>query len=227
MASLRGFSDLSQMLRTVHRPNLIVALALVTATQTRDVLAALAARHSELGAHISSVALTAQHVGVGLGLSSSELQELRYAAELHDVGKVAIPDTILSKPGPLNQEEWEFMRRHTVIGERILAASPALARVAQIVRATHERFDGGGYPDGLEAEGIPLCARIVSVCDAYDAMTSVRPYRLPLPHEEALEELRRCAGSQFDPLVVESFVKVASSVPEDSVGDQIASASAA
>jgi diguanylate cyclase (GGDEF)-like protein len=196
-----------------------------TATQTRDVLlAALAARHSELGDHVSSVALTSQCVGVDLGLSTSELQDLRYAAELHDIGKVAIPDTILSKPGPLDEEEWEFMRRHTVIGERILAASPALSRVAQIVRATHERFDGGGYPDRLRGESIPLSARIVCVCDAYDAMTTLRPYRTPVPHAGALEELRRCAGSQFDPLVVESFIKVADALPEESEGDRIATA---
>ena len=196
------------------------------ATQTRDVLlAALAARHAELGDHVSSVAITAQCVGVDLGLSSSELQDLRYAAELHDIGKVAIPDTILSKPGPLDEEEWEFMRRHTVIGERILAASPALAGVAQIVRASHERFDGGGYPDRLQGTNIPLSARIVSVCDAYDAMTTLRPYRsTPMDHAAALEELRRCARTQFDPRVVESFIKVVDALPDESEGDRVASA---
>ena len=119
---------------------------------------------------------------------------------------MAIPDSILSKPGPLNEEEWEFVRRHTVIGERILAAAPSMATVAEIVRATHERFDGHGYPDAIAGEQIPLAARIIAVCDAYDAMVSARPYRPTATHQEALEELRRCSGTQFDPRVVDAFV---------------------
>jgi diguanylate cyclase (GGDEF)-like protein len=177
------------------------------ARQTRDVLlAALAARHSELGEHLTGVATAAARVGMRLGLGQRDVQELGYAAELHDVGKVAIPDSILSKPGPLDDVEWDFMRRHTVIGERILAAAPSMKSVAEFVRATHERFDGGGYPDGVSGEEIPMAARIISVCDAYDAMVSGRPYRPAVSHQQALVELRRCAGTQFDPQVVDAFV---------------------
>ena len=110
-------------------------------------------------------------------MTVEQLDELRRAAELHDVGKVGIPDAILDKPGPLDDEEWEFMRQHTVLGERILGAAPALRPVAAIVRSTHERWDGRGYPDGLVGEEIPLGSRIVAACDAYEAMTNDRPYR--------------------------------------------------
>ncbi len=127
---------------------------------------------------------------------------MRIAAELHDVGKVAIPDEILLKPGPLDAGEWRFMERHTLIGERIIGSSPGLAPVAAMVRSSHERWDGRGYPDRLSGEDIPLGARIVAVCDAYDAMTKDRSYRSGMDPELALTELRRCAGSQFDPAVV-------------------------
>ena len=177
------------------------------ARQARDVLlAALAARDGELGEHLTGVASAARRVGARLGVAGRDLQDLVYAAELHDVGKVAIPDSILSKPGPLDAVEWDFMRRHTVIGERILSAAPSMTAVATIVRATHERYDGRGYPDGISGEGIPLAARIIAVCDAYDAMVSVRPYRPAIAHAQALAELRDCAGGQFDPRVVDAFV---------------------
>jgi HD-GYP domain-containing protein (c-di-GMP phosphodiesterase class II) len=130
------------------------------------------------------------------------------AAELHDVGKAAIPDAILDKPGALDLKEWDFISRHTLIGERIIRAAPALAHVAELVRASHERFDGTGYPDALCGEEIPLGARIIAVCDAFDAMVSVRVYRRTVSSQEAVEELRRCAGTQFDPQVVETFCGV-------------------
>ena len=114
---------------------------------------------------------------------------LLQAAALHDVGKVAIPDAILDKPGPLDEAEWEFMRTHTLIGERILAEAPALAEAAKIVRSSHERYDGDGYPDGLAGDEIPLAARIIAVCDSFDAMTSDRPYRTAMSTEGALSEL--------------------------------------
>jgi HD-GYP domain-containing protein (c-di-GMP phosphodiesterase class II) len=136
------------------------------------------------------------------------LDELARAAELHDVGKVAIPDEILAKPGPLDETEWNFVRRHTVIGERILLAAPALRSVARLVRSSHEHWDGGGYPDGLSGEQIPLGARVVSVCDAFQAMTSERLYRTRVSEAEALAELRRCSGSQFDPAVVRALGRV-------------------
>jgi HD-GYP domain-containing protein (c-di-GMP phosphodiesterase class II) len=138
----------------------------------------------------------------------TELQTIRQAAELHDVGKLAIPEEILSKPGPLTEDEWEFVRRHTLIGERILASAPALRAAAEIVRSSHERWDGAGYPDKLSGPQIPLGARIISVCDAFDAMTTPRPYARALSPEDALHELFRCAGTQFDPQVVDAFAAV-------------------
>src|SRR5207248_10325782 len=122
-----------------------------------------------------------------------------------DVGKIAIPEAILNKPAPLDDEEWAFMRRHTIIGERILAAAPALRPVASLVRFSHEHWDGSGYPDGLAGEDIPLGARIIAVCDAFMAMTQPRPGRTTMSHADALKELRSCAGSQFDPKLVEIF----------------------
>ena len=134
-----------------------------------------------------------------------EIEQVRHASELHDVGKVAIPDAILGKPGALTGEEWQFVRRHPVIGERIILAAPALARVAALVRASHERWDGGGYPDALAGDRIALGARIVAVADAFEAMIAGRPYRAARTADEALEELRRHAGTQFDPDVVEAW----------------------
>lgn len=171
-------------------------------------------REPVLHSHGEDVARLAAAVAARLGLSPDQVVETRRAAELHDVGKVAVPDLILHKPGPLTSDERRFVEQHTVIGERILAAAPALAGVARVVRASHERWDGRGYPDGLTALEIPLGARIVAVCDAYDAMTTSRPYHRAVGHEEALEELRRCAGTQFDPRVVDALVAVGGSRPQ-------------
>jgi diguanylate cyclase (GGDEF)-like protein len=175
-------------------------------TQTADaLLRVLREREPALYEHLNGVGELAVAVGRRMGLSGEDLDVVCRAAELHDVGKMAVPDAILGKAGPLDDHEWAFMRRHTIIGERILGAAPALAPVARLVRSTHERWDGGGYPDGLRGEDIPLGARIVAVCDAYDAMVSDRPYREPVPPAAALDELRRCAGTQFDPEVVDVF----------------------
>jgi len=175
-------------------------------SQSRDVLLrALAARDPELGEHVSTVSGLAVAVADRMGLSAEQATEVRHAADLHDIGKVGIPDAILDKAGPLNDEEWMFMRRHTLIGERIVAAAPALSNVAVLVRASHERWDGRGYPDGLAGDGIPLGARIIAVCDSFDAMTASRPYRDAATPEAAIHELDRCAGSQFDPAVVAAF----------------------
>jgi two-component system cell cycle response regulator len=172
--------------------------------QTRDVLLrALHEREPELHEHMHGVAELALEVGQRLQMTSEQLDELARASELHDIGKVAIPDAILNKPGPLTEEEWAFMRRHTLIGERILSAAPALRPVASIVRSSHERFDGSGYPDGRAGKEIPLGSRIVAACDAYHAMVSERPYRAARSPAEALAEIRHCSGSQFDPCVVD------------------------
>jgi diguanylate cyclase (GGDEF)-like protein len=186
--------------------------------QSIDVLVSvLEARDTQLAHHLADVADLAEAVGRRLQVPAPQLQTLRQAAELHDVGKLAIPEEILGKAGPLTEDEWEFIRRHTLIGERILASAPALGAAAKIVRSTHERWDGSGYPDRLAGPEIPLGARIISVCDAFDAMTSHRPYAAPLPREEALRELFRCAGNQFDPKVVEAFAAVQSDLSTEMV----------
>ena len=177
--------------------------------QSRDVLLkALEEHHPDLGDHVHDVGLLAEAVAEELGLAGQQLHHVRQAAELHDIGKVAVPSAILDKPGKLDADEWAFIARHTLIGERILGAAIALRPVAKLVRSSHERWDGSGYPDGLAGTEIPLGARIVTACDAYAAMTSDRPYQRSLGHGEALEELRRCAGTQFDPDVVDAFCRV-------------------
>jgi diguanylate cyclase (GGDEF)-like protein len=174
--------------------------------QSTDVLLkALMERNPGLGEHTSVVAQLAAMTARGLGLSEHETKRIELAGELHDIGKVAIPEGILNKPGPLDEEECEFMRRHTIIGERILAAAPSLAHSADLVRSSHERCDGGGYPDGLAGSEIPLGASIITVCDAFDAMTSARPYAAAISVSDALTELRLCAGSQFHAGVVHTF----------------------
>ncbi|HUQ22084.1 MAG TPA: HD domain-containing phosphohydrolase [Gaiellaceae bacterium] len=174
--------------------------------QSTDVLLqALRERDPDLGSHLHDVGGLTAAVGARIGLVTEELDALRLAGELHDIGKVAIPDAILSKPGPLDPDEWNLIRQHTLIGERILAAAPALSYVAKLVRSSHERHDGTGYPEAKSAEEIPLGSRIVAVCDAFDAMIGPRPYRLGMSEEVAIAELRRCAGTQFDPEVVEVF----------------------
>jgi len=162
-------------------------------------------RDQMLGIHLDRVADLAKSTAAQLGLDDSEIERVVLAAELHDIGKAAIPDAILFKPGPLDADEWAFMRRHTIIGERILAGAPSLTAIAGVVRSSHERFDGNGYPDGLAGEAIPLAARIVFACDAFDAMTTDRPYGAARTEDVAVAELRACAGTQFDPAVVEAL----------------------
>jgi HD-GYP domain-containing protein (c-di-GMP phosphodiesterase class II) len=175
--------------------------------QTHNVLLGLLReREPDLHDHLCHVGELAADVARTLGLDTEEIDDIRRAAELHDIGKAAVPDAILNKPGPLSEHEWTFMRRHTYVGERILAAAPALAGVASLVRSSHERWDGAGYPDGLVGDEIPFGARVIAVCDAFDAMTSNRPYATARPPEAAIAELRRVAGTQFDPDVVEAFV---------------------
>ena len=165
----------------------------------------LITRTPGLAEHVDGVVELSVRVALQLGVEGAALERVRLAAALHDVGKVAIPAAILHKPGPLDDDEWEQMAEHAVIGERLVAGVRALAPVARLVRASHERWDGTGYPDGLAGCDIPLGARIVAVCDAFDAMTSERPYRAALSERAAMRELRRCAGSQFDPVVVEAL----------------------
>ncbi len=174
--------------------------------QSKDVLLrALAERHPELSDHLQGVARLAELTARRLALPAEDVEQIRTAAELHDVGKMAIPEAILNKSGVLDPNEWEFIRRHTLIGERIISAAPALVQVAGLVRSTHERWDGTGYPDQLASQAIPVGSRIIAVADAFDAMTAHRPYSPARDAEPALDELRRCSGTQFDPVVVEAF----------------------
>jgi two-component system, cell cycle response regulator len=165
-------------------------------------------RHPGLGSHLEEVASLTVACAEALGLSADDIRSLERAAELHDIGKVGIPSQILTKQGPLNEEELAFMRRHTIIGERILSGVPSLARVAATLRSSHERWDGNGYPDRLAGNEIPLNARLIHVADAFCAMTQERPYAAARSVASARRELIACAGAQFDPAVVAAFLAV-------------------
>jgi len=158
---------------------------------------------AELREHARRVARLALIVADGMGLGEEARMQVELGALLHDVGKAALPMRVLAKPAPLDDEEWALMRIHTIEGERMALAAGFGERMGQIVRATHERWDGEGYPDALAGRAIPWAARIVFCADAYDAMTNARPYRGPMPVRLACAELRRGAGSQFDPVVAE------------------------
>jgi len=160
--------------------------------------AAAEAKDAYTESHTQRVANTAVHLGTRLGLQESDLVALYRGGLIHDIGKIGVPDAILRKPGPLNAEEERQMRAHPVIGESIVRPHASVADTLTIIRHHHERFDGGGYPDGLCGHKIPLLARIVSVCDAYDALASDRPYRARRNPEEAIETLMRGAGQQWD-----------------------------
>jgi two-component system cell cycle response regulator len=177
-------------------------------SQTRGVLLrVLHEREPELERHLDGVARLAATFGRQLSLDSEELDVLVRAAELHDIGKIAIPDEILHKSGELTPEEWLLMRKHPLIGQRVLDAAPALGEVAQLVRSTHERWDGEGYPDGLAGRDIPRGSRVILICDAYNAMTEGRPFRAARSNRQALEELVSEAGTQFDPELVKTFTE--------------------
>jgi HD-GYP domain-containing protein (c-di-GMP phosphodiesterase class II)/HAMP domain-containing protein len=168
--------------------------------------AAMEAKDQYTASHADSLAAMAVAVGGRMGLSDAELRMLQYAAVLHDIGKIGIPGNILNKPAELTREEFDTMAQHTIIGERIISRIDYLVPIARIIRSAHERWDGTGYPDGYHGDEIPLASRILLVCDAFDAMTTDRPYRKALPVETALSELSRHAGSQFDPRVVDVFL---------------------
>jgi HD-GYP domain-containing protein (c-di-GMP phosphodiesterase class II) len=185
----------SQGAPEVDQGNVIAALA-----------SALEERDRYTGEPSESVVDLTARVGEALALRGADIEQIRTAALLHDIGKVGVPDEILHKPGKLDEREWEIMRQHPVIGERILRAIPGFGAIARMVRHEHERWDGGGYPDGLAGTAIPIGSRIILACDAYHAMTSDRPYRKAMPHSDAMSELTANAGSQFDPDVVQALV---------------------
>jgi diguanylate cyclase (GGDEF)-like protein len=170
--------------------------------------AALEAKDAYTADHARSIVEQAEAVGRALGLDEGDLRDLRFAAVFHDIGKIAIPEAILHKDGPLDAGERAIMERHTIVGEQILAPVEFLAGVRRLVRHEHERWDGRGYPDGLAGDDIPLGSRIILACDALHAMTSDRPYRRAMSFERAIEEIRAQTGTQFDPQVIEALLRL-------------------
>lgn len=167
------------------------------------------------GEHTKGVVELGLEVGRELGLSAKEMRDLEFGSLLHDIGKLRVSNDIINKPGKLTEAEWEIIRRHPIDGQEMLSrVGGALETVGEIVRAHHERVDGGGYPDGLAGDAIPMEARIICVCDSYSAMTTTRSYRPAMSRAEAIAELRRCAGEQFDPRVVEALIRVVERTPE-------------
>ncbi len=185
------------------------------------------ADHEYTGAHSRDVVELSVEVGRRLGLSARSRRNLEFGALLHDVGKIAMPKRIIDKPGKLDEEEWAIIKTHTIEGLRMLdSVGGVLGEVGIIVRGSHEDYDGTGYPDGLAGEAIPIESRICSACDAFSAMTTDRAYRKALPMSAALDELRRCAGTQFDPRVVATLLEVLGEVPRLSAppGDAVVAA---
>lgn len=179
------------------------------AVAVRVLTTVVSVRDRGTNAHAQRMVQFVEETARRLGCSAEEQHLLRLAALLHDVGKIGIPDIILNKPGPLTDEEWAIMRCHPEIGRQILEQVGGVFRpLAAIVVAHHERWDGHGYPFGLQKDAIPLGARILAVVDSFDAMTSYRPYRNPLSIAQARAELQRCAGSHYDPCVLEAFLRV-------------------
>ena len=194
---LWGQAELARLTEEIRAGSIATATALANAMEARD---DYTAGHAQI---IAELAVT---VGERIGMGSQALDDLRYAAIFHDIGKIAIPDEILRKAGPLTDEERAIMERHVIEGERILEPVPFLAEVRRLVRHTHEHWDGGGYPDRLRGEAIPLGSRVIAIVDAWHAMTSTRPYRRAIPEADARTELERGAGGQFDPKLVVEFL---------------------
>lgn len=202
-ARVRSLLQLAAANRKLHRTQSVVE-ALARAVEAKD---------SGTEAHTARVAASAVALGRLAGLAGEDLEDLRLGAVVHDIGKIGVPDRILAKPGPLDEEEWVVMRRHVLWGEEIAAPLGGSGRLGEVIRHHHERFDGGGYPDRLAGSRIPLMARIVAICDAFDAMTQDRPYRPALTLEEAHRRLRTGAGSQWDAELVRLFIGISEPGP--------------
>jgi HD-GYP domain-containing protein (c-di-GMP phosphodiesterase class II) len=190
----------------IHRAGLVTDLERTFTTTLSALMSTVEAKDDYTASHEEDVAGLAERVALRMGLSPSRARDVRYAALLHDVGKVAVPSEILLKPAPLSEAEWVAMRRHTVVGGELVGRIEAFAHLAPAVRASHERWDGDGYPDGIAGEEIPLAARIIAACDTYDAIVTDRPYRPARTSAQAQEELRRVAGTQLDVRVVEALL---------------------
>jgi HD-GYP domain-containing protein (c-di-GMP phosphodiesterase class II) len=191
----------------IHRARLVADLEGAFTTTLAALTSTVEAKDDYTACHGEDVAGLAERVALRMSLSSAQVRDVRYAAMLHDIGKVAVPSEILLKPGPLNDQEWVAMRRHSEAGGELVARIDAFAHLAPAVRACHERWDGDGYPDGLAGEEIPLAARIIAVCDTYDAMITDRPYRRARSAARACVELHRVAGAQLDPRVVDTAMQ--------------------
>ena len=213
----------AQVGAALHRARLTSELESSFATTLGILADVLETKDAYTADHADEVAKLALSAGRDLGLAGADLRALRYCAMLHDIGKIGVRSDILTKPGRLTPSEFEEIKEHSAIGDALLKRIPLLSDVAPLVRAVHERYDGAGYPDGLQGNAIPLPSRIVAVCDALHAMTSDRPYRRARPRDVALAELRRCAGTQFDPWVVDAVAQAATGV---SVGGAEGSAAA-
>ncbi|HXD53594.1 MAG TPA: HD domain-containing phosphohydrolase [Solirubrobacteraceae bacterium] len=191
----------------LHRARLIEELEGAFSTTLALLTSTVEAKDDYTADHGEDVAEMAELVALRMGLGAGEARDVRLAALLHDIGKVAVPSEILLKPGPLTDEEWVTMRGHAAAGGDLVARIAAFAHLAPAVRASHERWDGGGYPDGLAGEEIPLAARIIAACDSYDAIVTDRPYRPARSPLEAIEELDRVRGTQLDPAVVAVLIE--------------------
>ena len=191
----------------IHRAGLLAEQERTFTTTLSALMSTVEAKDDYTASHEQDVAGLSQRVALRMGLSPSHARDVRYAALLHDVGKVAVPSEILLKPGPLSETEWVEMRRHTVVGGDLVARIDAFAHLAPVVRASHERWDGDGYPDGISGEDIPLAARIIAACDTYDAIVTDRPYRPARTIVQARQELCRVAGIQLDARVVEALLE--------------------
>lgn len=201
--------DLGQILKraedNMYKRKLLVSPSVRNAT-IKAIVKTLYEKNTREEAHSLRVSELSARVAAAMGLPEIEVSKIRTTGLLHDIGKILVPDPVLEKDGPLNEAEWEEIRRHPETGYRILSSSPEMSELAEVVLQHHERWDGSGYPKGAAGDAIHLPARIIAAADAYDAMTSARPYRPPMPARDALAEIRRCAGSQFDPAVAEALV---------------------
>ena len=195
----------------IHRAGLLAEQERTFTTTLSALMSTVEAKDDYTASHEEDVAGLSERVALRMGLSPAHARDVRYAALLHDVGKVAVPSEILLKPGPLTETEWVEMRRHTIVGGDLVARIDAFAHLAPAVRASHERWDGDGYPDGIAGEDIPLAARIIAACDTYDAIVTDRPYRPARTVAQAREELCRVAGIQLDARVVEALLEELSS----------------
>jgi HD-GYP domain-containing protein (c-di-GMP phosphodiesterase class II) len=172
-----------------------------------SIKATMLEKSHETEAHAERLVTLSRKVGLSLNLSQSEIDNLELLATLHDIGKVGVADQILNKPGKLNNEEWDEMKKHPEIGYRIATSTPELTSIANYILSHHERWDGSGYPQNIAGNQIPLLSRIIAIIDAYDAMTQDRPYRKAIANKDAINEIIKNKGTQFDPEIVEIFIK--------------------